>query len=181
MDAFIDSLIDLQKPLIAFVDGPAVGIGCSTLGLFDVIIASDRSVFSTPFSRIALVAEGCCSYTFPRLLGTGRAAQMILFNHRLSADQAFDWGFVHAVHSTRPDSTGSSTFDTRQQTIMSDLSQGDLTELGWFSVFKRIARDADTRRTLHRVNRAEAELLRRAWLSEQHRNYLKDFYSKKSS
>lgn len=178
MDAFIDALIDLQKPIVAFVDGPAVGIGCSTLGLFDVIIASDRATFWTPFTRIALVTEGCSSYTFPRLIGPQKAAQMGLFNHRLAADQALQWGFVHEVRSSNK-SSGSISFDERVNTLIRHLIQGDLSELGWYSTLKRIPRDADTCRMLHQVNQDEADLLRQCWLTPQYRNYLKSFYANK--
>ena len=58
MDEYINELIEIRKPIVAAVDGPAIGIGCSTLGLFDSIIASSRSSFWTPFSKIALVPEG---------------------------------------------------------------------------------------------------------------------------
>ena len=62
MDDYINELIEIRKPIIAAVDGAAIGIGCSTLGLFDSIIASSRAEFLVPFSKIALVPEGILNF-----------------------------------------------------------------------------------------------------------------------
>ena len=173
MDKFIGALIDLRKPLVAAVDGPAVGIGCSTLGLFDVVLTSDQSSFWTPFSKIALVAEGCSSFTYPRLLGMQKASQMILFNKMLTPEQAYDWGFAHRVWPSHDD-----TFRKCLNEFEHVLSTGDLRPLGWYSLQKRIPRDDHTRNQLHHVNEQEAIKLRQAWLNPEYRLYLKKFFDK---
>ena len=66
---FINAFINFTKPLIAFVNGPAVGIGLTILGIFDLVITSDKATFSAPFTALALSPEGCSSYTFPKLMG----------------------------------------------------------------------------------------------------------------
>ena len=66
---FINAFVNFTKPLIAFVNGPAVGIGLTILGIFDLVIASDKATFAAPFTALALSPEGCSSYTFPRLMG----------------------------------------------------------------------------------------------------------------
>lgn len=66
---FVQSFIDFSKPLIAIVNGPAIGISFTVLGLFDMVITSDRAKFSAPFTQKALSPEGCSSYTFPKLMG----------------------------------------------------------------------------------------------------------------
>ncbi len=71
LGAFVAAFIDFPKPLVALVNGPAVGIAATTLALCDLVYAVDAGAFvETPFTRLALTPEGCSTYTFPRY-GTG--------------------------------------------------------------------------------------------------------------
>ena len=93
----VDCLIDFPKPLIAAVNGPAIGMGVTTLPLCDIVYASSDSTFVTPFSRIGLIAEGCSSYTFPRIMGYAKATEMLLFNRTISASQALACGLLAEI------------------------------------------------------------------------------------
>jgi len=67
--SFIEAITKFPKPIIAAVNGPAIGFGVTALPLTDVVYAADNSTFLTPFSRIGIVPEACSSYTFPKLMG----------------------------------------------------------------------------------------------------------------
>ncbi|UJR16577.1 hypothetical protein I4U23_003478 [Adineta vaga] len=94
---FIESFINFPKILIAFINGPAIGISVTTLGLFDGVYASSSSTFALPFTRTAQSAEGCSSYTFPSLMGSLRAKEILLFDRELNAQEAQQRGLVTQV------------------------------------------------------------------------------------
>ncbi|XP_066975855.1 enoyl-CoA delta isomerase 2-like [Macrobrachium rosenbergii] len=97
-EKLINILIEFPKPLIAVVNGPAVGVGVTMLPLVDVVYASDKATFLTPFVKSALSPEGCSSYLFPRIMGPGKAAEMLLFNKKITAADAYECGFVTEVY-----------------------------------------------------------------------------------
>ena len=99
---FVQSFIDHPKPLIALVQGPAVGIAVTTLGLCDVVYCSDRATFHTPFSSLGQSPEGCSAAIFPRTMGLSKANEVLLFGKKLTAGQACDRGLVAEV---LPDAT----------------------------------------------------------------------------
>ena len=67
---YMNAFIDVQKPLIALVNGPAVGITVTTLPFFNLVLASEKATFNAPFATIGQCAEGCSTFTFPMLMGT---------------------------------------------------------------------------------------------------------------
>ncbi len=93
----MDSFINCSKILIAFVNGPAIGIAVSTLGLFDGVYASSTSTFALPFVRTAQSAEGCSSFVFPTLMGSLHAKEILLFDRKLTAEEAYQRGLVTRV------------------------------------------------------------------------------------
>lgn len=71
------AFINFPKPLLAAVNGPAIGIMVTTLALADIVWASDSATFSAPFSGTAQTPEGCASLLFPQIFGPSLANEMV--------------------------------------------------------------------------------------------------------
>lgn len=93
------SLLDFPKPLIAAVDGLAVGMAVTILPYFDMVYASERAEFMTPFSKLGLSIEYGGSFTFPRLIGRQRTNELIFRGNRVDARTLEAWGFLTRVFS----------------------------------------------------------------------------------
>lgn len=94
---FVDSHIECEKPIIAAVNGPAIGISFSLLALCDVVYCSETAYFSAPFMQLALAPEACSSYLFPKIFGNSLGREIILFGRKLKAEEALKCGFVSDV------------------------------------------------------------------------------------
>ncbi|MBW2529573.1 MAG: enoyl-CoA hydratase/isomerase family protein [Deltaproteobacteria bacterium] len=75
--ALFDLFIGFPKPLLAAVNGPAIGASVTSATLCDGLIASDKATFSTPFARLDVPHEGCSSEMFPKLLGEETAERIL--------------------------------------------------------------------------------------------------------
>lgn len=93
--------IDCKKPIIAMVNGGAVGAGATLLPFCDLVLASDKAFFLTPFAALGIVPEFCSSITFPQIMGLSMANNMLLFGHRLSADEALNCGLVSKLFASK--------------------------------------------------------------------------------
>jgi 2-(1,2-epoxy-1,2-dihydrophenyl)acetyl-CoA isomerase len=89
---------DMRKPVVAAVNGPAVGIGCSLALCCDLVVAAESAYFLLAFVNIGLVADGGSSLFVPARIGLTRATEMALLGERVSATKALDWGLLNAVH-----------------------------------------------------------------------------------
>ena len=94
---FLHSLAHNTKPIIAAVDGVAIGIGTTMLFHCDYVLASKTATFSTPFINLGLVPEGASSLLAPRAMGHQRAFAMLVMGRKLTADDAHAAGFVNVV------------------------------------------------------------------------------------
>ncbi|XP_056868753.1 enoyl-CoA delta isomerase 2, mitochondrial isoform X1 [Takifugu flavidus] len=166
---YVKAYIDFPKPLVAVVNGPAVGISVTVLGLFDLVYATDRATFHTPFSQLGQTAEGCSSYTFPKIMGPAKANEMLLFNKKLTAAQACDLGLVTEVF---PDSSF-------QAEVWSRLKGYGKLPPNCLLFSKRLIRSTETER-LHAVNDAEVERLVERWTSDECFNAIMSFFQNKS-
>jgi enoyl-CoA hydratase/carnithine racemase len=86
------------KPVIAAINGPAVGIGATMTLPMDVRLASDRARIGFVFGRLGIVPEACSSWFLPRIVGISRALEWVYSADILSAQEAYDGGLVRSVH-----------------------------------------------------------------------------------
>lgn len=92
--AFFKQLIRTRKPLIAAVDGDAVGLGMTMLLHFDAIFATPHSTFRAPFAEWGLVPEAASSIILPTALGYQRAFKIFCLGGAISASEAEAAGIV---------------------------------------------------------------------------------------
>ncbi len=97
---FLHALANNAKPIIAAVDGIAIGVGTTMLFHCDYVLASTSATFSTPFIHLGLVPEGASSLLVPRTMGHQRAFAMLVMGRTVSAEEAREAGFVNAVVAT---------------------------------------------------------------------------------
>lgn len=95
--AFMLSLANFPKPLIAAVCGPAIGIGTTMLLHCDLVYAGDNAMFSMPFVDLGLCPEAGSSLLVPRMFGHHRAAAALLLGEPLNAQSAFEAGLVNKI------------------------------------------------------------------------------------
>ena len=88
---------ELPKPVIAAVNGPAVGIGCSLALCCDLILAAESAYFLLAFVNIGLVPDGGSSLFVPTRVGMARASELSMLGERLAAAKALEWGLINRV------------------------------------------------------------------------------------
>ncbi|MDH4147359.1 MAG: enoyl-CoA hydratase-related protein, partial [Acidimicrobiia bacterium] len=93
----ITSRFDLDKPVIAAVNGVAMGGGFEIALACDIIVAAENAVFALPEPRVGLAALAGGVHRLPRTIGTKRAMSMILTGRRVSAQEGLELGFVSEV------------------------------------------------------------------------------------
>jgi 2-(1,2-epoxy-1,2-dihydrophenyl)acetyl-CoA isomerase len=93
----IKGIRELPKPVVAAVNGPAVGIGCSLALACDLIWAAESAVFGLAFVNIGLVPDGGSTFLVPVAAGKARALEMALLGDPIPAQRALEWGLVNRV------------------------------------------------------------------------------------
>jgi 2-(1,2-epoxy-1,2-dihydrophenyl)acetyl-CoA isomerase len=99
----------MEKPVVAAVNGPAVGIGCSLALACDLILAAENAYFGLAFVNIGLMPDGGSTAFVPARVGKARALELAMLGERVSAQQALDWGLINRV--VKPESLAKESFD----------------------------------------------------------------------
>lgn len=90
-------IYDLKKPVIAAINGPAVGVGITMTLAMDIRLASQNAKIGFVFTRRGLVPEGASTWFLPRIVGLGKAAELLITGKIIGAEEAASCGLVNEV------------------------------------------------------------------------------------
>ena len=93
----IEALFALDIPLVAAVNGPAAGAGCSLALAADIVIAARSAYFLQAFVNVGLIPDAGATWLLPQLAGRARALEMMMLGERIPADKALEWGMIARV------------------------------------------------------------------------------------
>jgi len=96
-EPFMLAIVNSEKPLIAAVNGVAIGVGATMLLHCDLVYASHKATIKMPFVSLGICSEFASSLTLPAVMGLQRATEMLLLAEPVSAQKAFEYGLVNAV------------------------------------------------------------------------------------
>jgi len=113
----ITGLREMPKPVLAAVNGPAVGIGLSLALAADLVVARESAYFMLAFVNIGLVPDGGSSLFVPARVGFARAAEMALLGEQIPARQALEWGLINRV-------VADAEFDAAVDALLERLAAG---------------------------------------------------------
>jgi len=90
-------IFDIKKPVIAAINGPAVGVGTTMTLAMDIRLASETAKMGLVFNRRGMVPEGCCTWLLSRIMGFSQAAEWIYTGRVFSAQEALEGGLISRV------------------------------------------------------------------------------------
>jgi 2-(1,2-epoxy-1,2-dihydrophenyl)acetyl-CoA isomerase len=93
----VEALIGAPVPVVAAVNGPAAGAGCSIALSADIVIAARSAYFLQAFVNVGLVPDAGATWLLPRLAGRARAMEMMMLGERIPAEKAAEWGMISRV------------------------------------------------------------------------------------
>jgi 2-(1,2-epoxy-1,2-dihydrophenyl)acetyl-CoA isomerase len=129
----IEAIFDLSIPVVAAVNGPCAGAGCSLALSADIVIAARSAYFLQAFVNIGLIPDAGATWFLPRLAGRARAMEMMLLGERIGAEQAREWGLVSRV-------VDDEHLASEAVLLATNLARGPTVALG---LVRRLARDAE--------------------------------------
>ncbi|MDB5691617.1 MAG: 2-(1,2-epoxy,2-dihydrophenyl)acetyl-CoA isomerase [Alphaproteobacteria bacterium] len=164
----VEALFALPIPIVAAVNGPAAGAGCSLALAADIVIAARSAYFLQAFVNIGLIPDAGATWLLPRLAGRARAMEMMMLGERIPAEQARDWGMIARMAEDEDLAEESAALATQ-------LALGPTAALG---LIRRLARDAQ-QLALTDALAAERIAQRDAGRTEDFRNAVMAFLQKR--
>ena len=163
----VEAIAGMPKPVVAGVNGVAAGAGAGFAFAADYRVVADTASFNTSFAGVALTADSGVSWTLPRLIGHGRAADLLLFPRNVSAREALELGIANKV-------VPAADLAAEAETVARRLAEGPTS--AYAAIKESLAFGAG--HGLAETLRKEDELQARAGSSEDHRIAVESFVRK---
>ena len=158
------------KPLIAAVNGAAVGIGMTMILPFDVIVASQRAKFGMLFIKVGLVPELASTRLLAQRVGLGRASEMCLSGRLYGSEEAYRIGLADRL--APPETLLAEALELAEEIAANPQPQ--------LRMIKRLLTENALETDLGLVQRREHELIRECWRSPEHRRAVEAFVARSS-
>jgi 2-(1,2-epoxy-1,2-dihydrophenyl)acetyl-CoA isomerase len=127
----VEALFALPMPVVAAVNGPCAGAGCSLALSADIVIAGRSAYFLQAFVNIGLIPDAGATWLLPRLAGRARAMEMMMLGERIPAERALEWGMIARV-------VDDEALAEESLALAARLAQGPTMALG---LIRRLARE----------------------------------------
>jgi peroxisomal 3,2-trans-enoyl-CoA isomerase len=168
---FVHAFIHFPKPIVAAVNGPAIGIAATLLGHCDFVYGSPGTTLSTPFMQLAQSPEGCSSLIFPETMGRLKANEMLLLGKKFNAKEALAANLLNDVLEATGDK-----FLSLVHAIAKQLASYPPQAL---QLSKRLIRNSRRLELMDLVNREEVELLGDRWASAECMEAVLNFFNRR--
>lgn len=149
----VRNIAALPHPVVAAVQGPAVGVGVSLALACDLVLASDKAFFMLAFTKIGLMPDGGASALVAAAVGRIRAMKMALLAERICAADALQWGLVSTVYPA-------DTFEDEVGAVMASLVAGPVVAFANTKEAINAATLAELDGALEREHRGQSRLLK---------------------
>ncbi len=128
----IEAVFALPIPVVAAVNGPCAGAGCSLALAADLVVAGRSAYFLQAFVNIGLIPDAGATWLLPRLAGRARAMEMMMLGERVPAEKALEWGLISRV-------VDDDALQAEAVALATRLAQGPTVALG---LIRKLAREA---------------------------------------
>lgn len=146
----VEALFALEMPVVAAVQGPCAGAGCSLALAADIVIAARSAYFLQAFVNIGLIPDAGATWLLPRLGGRARALEMMMLGERIPAERALAWGMIARVVEDEH-------LASEAVALATQLARGPTRALGLIRKLARAAQDVPLTEALAAERAAQRE------------------------
>jgi Delta3-Delta2-enoyl-CoA isomerase len=166
---FVGSFIHAKKPVIIGLNGPAVGIAVTTLPLADLVYASHKATLHAPLTALGQTTEGCASYTYPIIMGSAKANELLLLGKKITAEEAKS--AYNLVNEVFEDGDFQAKLKEKAKEMASLPPQA-------LTMSKNLIREKH-RAALDKANAEECATIKGRWLSQECQQAIMKFMTRK--